>query len=275
MKRAGIYIYYFNNKVVNSYIGSTRNFDRRHKDHMRELRANTHPNYVLQAAYNKYGEDTMVYNELEEMKFPSTYGRGLIKQHLEARELYWQESLHCRYILVKAGCGQRPNVIRKAAKARMRKVYELDHLNNIIVEYDSVTDAADKTGIHYGRIMNAINLRSSTSESCGGRIFRSKDTIGKSRRGEGKGTFRAKKIKCYDLMGNFLKKYSAINRAAIELSLDSSSITGCCQRKFYFSGQYQFRYANDVQDVGVGVKKNWKRYANALMDKMSTRKPFC
>lgn len=52
-----------NNKV---YIGQTsQNFQRRYWHHQWKLKDNTHDNYHLQAAWNKYGEDNFVFEVIE------------------------------------------------------------------------------------------------------------------------------------------------------------------------------------------------------------------
>jgi group I intron endonuclease len=51
-----------NNKV---YIGSSQNINKRRKTHWRSLRKNKHHNQYLQASYNKYGENSFVFEVLE------------------------------------------------------------------------------------------------------------------------------------------------------------------------------------------------------------------
>ncbi|BBI90252.1 hypothetical protein MRS_135 [Staphylococcus phage MR003] len=51
------YIYMIQNKVNNKiYIGSTVDYEKRYKSHMRSLRGNYHDNKVLQKDFNLYGE---------------------------------------------------------------------------------------------------------------------------------------------------------------------------------------------------------------------------
>lgn len=42
------------------YIGSSNNLDKRIRTHLSELKANEHPNNVLQKSYNKYGQENFV-----------------------------------------------------------------------------------------------------------------------------------------------------------------------------------------------------------------------
>jgi group I intron endonuclease len=46
------------------YIGSTNNFTKRYNDHRKKLSVKTHANKYLQAFYNKYGSDSMLFEVL-------------------------------------------------------------------------------------------------------------------------------------------------------------------------------------------------------------------
>jgi len=61
---SGIYII---RNIINgkNYIGSTVNLERRKKEHFRELRTGNHDNSHLQMAYNRYGEDNLIFSILE------------------------------------------------------------------------------------------------------------------------------------------------------------------------------------------------------------------
>ncbi len=56
----GIYLIYSvsNNKV---YVGQTKNFNRRKKQHFQELKVFKHRNSFLQNIYNKYGKDGLIF----------------------------------------------------------------------------------------------------------------------------------------------------------------------------------------------------------------------
>jgi len=271
MKKGGIYIYYFDNNKSLSYIGSTNSFKKRRADHYRELRRCKHYNDTFQNAFNEYGEDSMVYEELEEMKFPVDYDRMLMKQHLEARELYWQLKYNSKFGKVFGGCGQSMDTLWKYTDIIKKPVYELDESGNIIQEFSSIAEASKMTGFTHGAISTTINLKYCNTERCKGRIFRSKDTIGKVKSpGIGKGGFRSLAINVYNSYGEFVNSYSAIHNGAIDLSLSRSAMRECCLRNIKQIHGYQVRYIDDIQDVIVLKPKE-----NALMDKMSRRKPFC
>ena len=66
---SGVYQIYnpINNK---RYIGSSINVERRLKEHLRNLKKNTHCNIYLQSAYNKYKE-VLQFQFLEEKEYES------------------------------------------------------------------------------------------------------------------------------------------------------------------------------------------------------------
>ena len=61
---SGVYQIY---NTVNGkrYIGSSIHIEQRFKEHLRNLRANKHANVHLQSAWNKYGEHSFVFEEVE------------------------------------------------------------------------------------------------------------------------------------------------------------------------------------------------------------------
>lgn len=49
------------------YIGSTKNFETRKKQHLYYLRKGSHINIILQRSFNKHGEDSFIFSVLEEV----------------------------------------------------------------------------------------------------------------------------------------------------------------------------------------------------------------
>ena len=70
------------NKKV--YLGSTKNLRTRCRDHCNKLRTNKHHNPKLQAAWNKYGEESFIFEVLE----------LVLPVSLTAREQYWFKKLN-------------------------------------------------------------------------------------------------------------------------------------------------------------------------------------
>ena len=67
---------------------------------------------------------------------------------------------------------------------------------------------------------------------------------------------KTKKIKQYDLKGNYIKTWESIASASKELGLDASAITKCCKKKRNKCGNYFWQYDNEKtngQDGYAGV----------------------
>lgn len=61
-----IYIYKITNSITNKlYIGSTNDFDRRKKEHLKKLRKNKHANSHLQNSFNKHSEKSFCFEIIE------------------------------------------------------------------------------------------------------------------------------------------------------------------------------------------------------------------
>jgi len=59
-------IYQIINKVTGKfYVGRSKDFEERWKDHKRGLTTNTHHNICLQRAWNKYGEDAFIFQPID------------------------------------------------------------------------------------------------------------------------------------------------------------------------------------------------------------------
>lgn len=91
-KKSGIY------KIVNKingkyYVGSTKNFKNRWREHKRKLEGNNHPNEKLQNAYNKYGVTNFNYVVVEEAEITELLIVG--QRYLD----YCKETPHLNYNL--------------------------------------------------------------------------------------------------------------------------------------------------------------------------------
>lgn len=72
-------------KIENSltkrvYVGQSINIEKRFKEHIKQLNKNIHPNYHLQRAWNKYGEDNFSFSLIEECE----------QKALNDKETYWK-----------------------------------------------------------------------------------------------------------------------------------------------------------------------------------------
>lgn len=95
------YIYFIINKITNQrYVGQTTNFSRRKSEHLLKLKENRHPNLKLQNAYNKYGEDSFIFQKI-------TYD-DISKKELDEQEIYYIDkfnSFERGYNLTSGGTG--------------------------------------------------------------------------------------------------------------------------------------------------------------------------
>lgn len=83
MSKTGIYSI---DNIVNGrmYVGSAVNLKRRKGEHLRALKAGTHPNVMLQRAWLKYGAEALAFNVLEYVED---------RAKLIEREQYWIDKL--------------------------------------------------------------------------------------------------------------------------------------------------------------------------------------
>ena len=92
-------IYKIENKINNKkYIGQSINIEKRWKEHQYLLKMNKHHNYHLQNAWNKYKEESFIFNIIEECD----------KKVLNDKEKYWInsfDSYNSGYNLDKGGDG--------------------------------------------------------------------------------------------------------------------------------------------------------------------------
>lgn len=114
------------------YIGSAKNIKKRWSRHKKDLEAGTH-NPILQAHYNKYGFDDLIFSVVEEFDFIS-------KEHTIGREQYYMDNdpLNCYFNVNKKAdsCEGSTRVLsekHKQAISRGRKgiVFTEEHRANI------------------------------------------------------------------------------------------------------------------------------------------------
>lgn len=85
-------------KIVNTvdggfYIGSTKNFHKRWRQHFNSLKHNKHHSILFQQAYNKYGEEVFKLEIIEEIPY---IDNKTSRQVLFQREQYWIEKLNAK-----------------------------------------------------------------------------------------------------------------------------------------------------------------------------------
>jgi len=176
-----------NNKI---YIGSTKNFHKRAKDHKNDLKGSRHGNIHLQRSFNlgnilemkiveKCLEESLVEREKYYMKIYDSKNRDfgynicdplrgpckkLTKQQIENLA-----EARRRAFKIKGMKKQEPEHIFKAAKGKWKKVDVFDSNKNLLFTSDSMIDAENKTGVKRQNISLGCRLR---KYILGGYIFR-------------------------------------------------------------------------------------------------------
>ena len=152
-KKPGIYIIknIINNKT---YIGQSKNVNKRFIHHKSMLRSNNHANPYLQKSWNKHGENNFVFEILEycevheltlkekfylSLQLSSYNLRDVIDSVIHPKRKYCKISAEK---ISKANKGKIPKNLKEIQKARRRKIiYYID--NNIIKIFNSCVEAAD------------------------------------------------------------------------------------------------------------------------------------
>lgn len=84
-----------NNK---KYVGMTTDFARRRWQHLNNLRSNRHQNTLLQADFNKYGEDAFIFEVLKEVKGEK---EAIKAEHHQIKKLNLLEDGYNSYKMIK------------------------------------------------------------------------------------------------------------------------------------------------------------------------------
>ena len=148
-KCSGVYMI---KNVLNNhkYIGSTKNFKQRLKQHLSDLRNNKHHSPHLQAAWNKYGEKHFVFQILETCEPIKDTLMLCIKAAAEAVGVGKNASIIacCQGKYTQSGgyiwkYKHDADDVERRYPAYYKKVIQKDKNGNIINTYHSATEAAD------------------------------------------------------------------------------------------------------------------------------------
>lgn len=136
-----------NSKV---YIGSTTNFSRRKKEHFKRLKANNHGNPHLQHSYNKYKEESFIFEIIERT------------EELIIREQYYIKQFNTMNPKVGYNiCFPHINGGSKAIRnshENKKPIYGIcQTTNKILIKYKSVQEARDLLHSGIGNYINKDN----------------------------------------------------------------------------------------------------------------------
>lgn len=192
-------------KIVNSdngkvYVGQTTRFRKRHTEHYRALRSNKHCSYYLQKSFNKHGVDKYYFEILE----------TVTRENICEREIYWIEKLqsynrdrgynilvnapspwygkrsllHCQRIS-QSLIGKHPSKETKLKQSLARlgrfkgkesilavAVLQYTKEMKLLNEFDSISEASEKTGIKRSTLSECLRGANKTS---GGFIWKYKE----------------------------------------------------------------------------------------------------
>lgn len=254
-------IYKIENKITKDiYIGSSINLSNRKSRHFKDLERNIHHSIILQRAVNKYNIKNFEFIVLE----------NCAKEKLIEREQYYLDLLQPLYNILSIagsslGCKHSKETILKHKKysllnnvkppestwkEKQQKVYMLDKETlKIIKIFDSLSQAC--------RFLNKRETFVSTISSCcnnkrfsafGYRWSYSIEDISKLRCKKlliawnkclKINNKKHKKVKQYDLKGNFLKEFTSVKEAEQEFG---KGISNCALGKSKTSNGYIWKY---------------------------------
>jgi len=244
MKNNGVYkiVNLANNKV---YIGSTGNkcgFKKRWSYHLNDLRQNKHHSRHLQRAWNKYGEDSFVFEILEIIE-------EFTKETLLLREQYYldlYESYNvdlgyniCKIAGSSLGVKKTPEQIKQMSEIRKGKPLSWmntgeprseEHKKKLSESCKGrISEKDGKTyGDFYGE-KKAIELKKKLSVAHKGQFTGDKHP-------------NAKPVEQYTKNGEFIREFGSATTAANVLNLSAKSIRQCTNNKIKTSGGFIWKH---------------------------------
>jgi group I intron endonuclease len=254
-----------NNKV---YIGQTKDYDKRIREHIRYLKNNTHQNKYLQRTYNKYGVDIFEFSLIEECS----------EKELTIREQYWIDfyggvSDPKNYNLREAGSEGTfsEEVLHKIRTARLGKPHSEEskkkmskaHMGKILSEKTKRLISKNNTRPHLGK-----SLSSETKKKIGDANRGKKRTeaqreairlskLGKPRKPHSeeskkkisdtlkKNTYdrpQAKKVDKYTLDGKYISTYNSIGEA--QRITNIYNISAACRGQYKSAGGFIWKFTD-------------------------------
>lgn len=144
------------------------------------------------------------------------------------------------------------DVWRDQLSTNQKVVLQYDLSGNFIREFDSVISISDEYGYNSGNIASCCR---GVAISANGYIWRYKDEFLEI--DLEKLNYQKRKVKQYDLMGNFIKSYDSIKEAS-SFGFNEGNIQDCCVYRLKSHRGFIWRYIEDDSPI-VYESKN-KRY---------------
>jgi group I intron endonuclease len=222
-KTTGIYkIYFLNANNNNVYIGSAsgkNGFFDRWRRHIYDMRKNISGCVILQNAFNKYGENNMIFEIIEECDSLSCL----------LREQFYID----KYNSYNLGYNARPQAANNGGlnQTEYNKKVLFEKYKKIRDSYSEEVKKLYSDGKTTREICKALNI----SRNFLHKIFKENNIISRKESG-----LKKRKIYQYDLDGNFIKSFESINECSKQMSVNVQGInlvlrgkTKHCKNFFY------------------------------------------
>ena len=226
-------IYKITNKLNgNCYVGQSVDIPRRWKEEISASRRIKDPsyNYPLQRAFRKYGVENFTFDILELIQDKTT---------LTEREIHYYNLLNPAYNQSVPNGGNGFMVGNKV-------IIRLDTNGNFVEEHISIEDCVRQFG---GGVYEVLSKRQKTTK---GFFFIFKEdyesgdyNITISPLGFFGRNNKSKKVRQYDLQGNFIQEFQSVSQATKYLNKGNDAVNRVCQGKRKQAGGYIWKYAEE------------------------------
>lgn len=212
-----------NNKV---YIGSTKNIGHRFHEHLSKLKGDYHTNKHLQAAFNKYGESSFKFEILRETS-------ETILRRAEQFYINKYQSINPKYGYNKAVVVSNAwDDLEKPIIKKERFYFGCyDKKGKLVKVFKTIDAVYNFLGGRYTRVYDAVNSNLTLTAN---NYYWLRLNVDKHKfENVIKVAFRKgrhRKIKQYNLNGNFVAEWNSAVEAAKALKLSSFNITRCLKK---------------------------------------------
>lgn len=241
-------IYRIKNLKTNKiYIGSSKNLHKRKIQHLYGLRNNCHGNNKLQNSWNKYGEESFVFEVIEECEV----------EKLIEREQHWVDELNPHFniriecVATRLGVKRSKQTVKKLQPYRdleKRKIYQINRTTaEIIKEWSSITECGNSLNITLSNIV-ACCKRKGYNQRQSSYTFRYVEDYNKEQVLKDlsyKKVVRKRKIPVTQLTmkGDFVREWSGIEEAGESLGVYPSAIHNCIFGRSKSCQKYKWKYS--------------------------------
>ena len=237
MKNPGVYTI---TNLVNGkiYVGSsTTTCKARMLDHYGSLRRGKHNNVYLQRAFDKYGEENLVFEVLEECS-PDIAG-NMEDYWINLLESYRRELGYNLQRMSGTLKGTRKSP--EACKKQTKFVLQYDLEGNFIQEWETIKSACEKYNIPSSNISMCVK---GVKPSCKGYMWRYKTENYpiKIKPFSEQRVNQSKAVLQYDLNDNFIAEFSSVQEAAKLSNTAPGTIINWCKNIKINVGKYKWKY---------------------------------